>query len=75
MNKPFSLICEDFKKELTDLINNSVLPPSIIELILQSYLIEVNNAAKRQYQYDKIQYENILTNEKKETEENIIEVG
>lgn len=82
MNKPFSLVYEDFKRELADLINNSALPPFIIEAILQNYLFEINSIVKRQYQSDKAQYEMSLINETKEAkkereikEENAVEIG
>lgn len=63
MNKPFSMMCEEFKEELASLINNSGLPVCVIELTLQNYLNEVNSIAKNQYRIDKAQYENSLKNE------------
>lgn len=63
MNKPFSIIYEDFKQDMADLINNSALPPFIIETVLQNYLIETRNVAKKQYQFDKVQYEKYLSEE------------
>ena len=61
MNKPFSIICEEFKQELTDLINNSGLPSFIVAPILQNYLYEVNEVVKNQYRADKLQYEKTLS--------------
>lgn len=72
MNKPFSIIYEEFKQDLANLINNSNLPISVIELILRDYLMEVSNIAKSQYQSDKTQYENFL---KKENNEEIKNAG
>lgn len=63
MNKPFSIICEEFKQELANLINNSGLHISVIELILQNYLNEIDNIAKNQYKNDKVQYEQSLLEE------------
>ncbi len=60
MNKPFSIICEEFKQELASLINNCGLPPYMIAVILQNYLYEVNEIAKNQYHSDKAQYEKTL---------------
>lgn len=60
MNKPLSVIYEDFKIELADLINNSGLPAFIIEPVLQSYLTETRAIVKRQYEADKAQYEKSL---------------
>lgn len=64
MNKPFSMMCEEFRQELANLINNSGLHISVIELILQNYLNEVDNIAKNQYKNDKAQYEQSLLEEK-----------
>ena len=57
MNKPITVIYEDFKQELANLINNSGLPAFIIEPILVSFLEETRMAAKKQYQLDKEIYE------------------
>ena len=70
MNKPFSLIYKEFKDELSNLINNSGLHPSVVESILQNYLYEVNNAAKNQYNIDKMQYEKSLSEMKDEKKQN-----
>lgn len=63
MNKPLTMICEDFKVELASLINNSGLPAFIIELILQNYLHEIRTMAQKQYQFDKSQYNKSLAEE------------
>ena len=68
MNKPFSIIYEEFKQELANLINNSGLSPFIIESILQNYLYEVNNATRNQYQIDKARYEQSLLDSNKDVE-------
>lgn len=70
MDKPFSVICEEFKQELADLINNSGLPPFVIESVLQNYLSEISGIAKKQYQFDKTQYEKSLYELNKDKEEN-----
>lgn len=74
MNKPVSLIREEVKNELADTINNSNLPPFIIEPILQDLLREVHVAVVRQYENDKAMYERSL-NEKttKEVFDDLIE--
>lgn len=67
MNKPFSMVCEEFKQEMANLINNSGLPIPVIELVLQNYLYETSNIVKNQYRADKAQYEKyLLDNEKNE---------
>lgn len=60
MDKPFTVVYEDFKQEMANLINNSGLPPFIIEAVLQNYLSETKNIAIRQYQIDKAKYEESL---------------
>ena len=56
MEKPFTIIYEEFKEELKTLINNSGLPACIIEPILDDYLTEIRIIAKKQYELDKKQY-------------------
>jgi preprotein translocase subunit SecB len=64
MDKPITVVYEDLKQKLANLINNSGLPAFMIEPILQSFLYETREIAKRQYQLDKIQYEKFLDEEK-----------
>ena len=42
MNKPFSIIIEETKQKLVDVINQSNLHPSIVELIIKDIYFEVN---------------------------------
>ena len=60
MNKPITVIYEEFRQNLADLINNSGLPAFIIEPILQNYLNETRLAMNKQYQIDKDKYEKSL---------------
>lgn len=60
VKKPITVKYEDFKRELTDLINNSGLPAFIVEPVIQSCLMEVKDVVKKQYEYDKQQYESSL---------------
>ena len=69
MNKPFTVVYEDFKQKLADLINDSGLPASIIETVLQNYLFETRNIAIKQYQVDKARYENSLLEECEEKQD------
>ena len=57
MDKPFSIMYEEFKQKLSNLINGSGLPPIIIESVLQNYLNEVNSIVRNQYLLDKERYE------------------
>jgi hypothetical protein len=49
MNKPITVIYEDFKQGLASLINDSGLPAFMIEPILRDYLEEVRRVASQQY--------------------------
>ena len=60
MNKPITIVYEDFKKDLADLINKSGLPPFMIESVLLSYLNETRIVSKERYQVDKAEYEKYL---------------
>jgi hypothetical protein len=66
MNKPSTIIYEEFKQDLANLINNSGLPAFIIEPVLRDYLIEIKTLAQKQYQADKAEYEKSLANQIKE---------
>lgn len=73
MNKPFSIIYEEFKQNMASLINNCGLPPSVIKSLLENYLSEIASIAKNQYNSDKMQYEKFLNenenNQKIETKQ------
>lgn len=56
MNKPLSVVYEEFKQELANVINNSGLPPLMIEPVLQNFLSETRLAMQRQYQLDRAEY-------------------
>lgn len=49
MEKPLVLAIEDFKKNLSDLINNSTIPLSVVADILASLIPAVQSAAEQQY--------------------------
>lgn len=70
MDKPFSMLYEEFRQEFANLINNSGLPPFVIESVLKNYINEVNSLARKQYQIDKAKYDSLLLGkEKKEKED------
>lgn len=67
MNKPFSIAYKEFKDGLANLINNSNMPPFIIESVLQNCLYEISEVVKNQYKIDATQYEKaILENAEKD---------
>ena len=49
MEKPLVLVIEEFKKDLSDLVNNSTIPFSVIADILSSLIPAVQSAAEQQY--------------------------
>lgn len=64
MNKPLSVAYEEFKQNLTSLVNDSGLPAFMLESVLQGITGEVRAIAQRQYKTEKAQYEASLQNEK-----------
>ena len=64
MNKPSTIIYEEFKQSLANLINNSGLPAFVIEPVLQNFLNETRMIMQRQYQSDLAEYEKSLATEK-----------
>lgn len=63
MNKPSTIIYEEFKQNLANLINSSGLPAFVIEPVLQNYLNETRMIIQRQYQSDLVEYEKSLAEE------------
>ena len=60
MNKPVTLVIEETKTKLAEIINTSGLPPFVIEPMLNTFLQEAHIASKRQYEIDKLQYEQAI---------------
>ena len=71
MNKPITLVIEETKIKLADIINTSGLPPFVIEPILSTFLQEAHAASKRQYEIDKIQYEQAIAKEQENSDKDI----
>ena len=63
MIKPSTIVYEEFKQNLANLINNSGLPAFIVETVLRDYLNETQIMAQRQYMADKAAYEKALAEE------------
>ena len=61
-NKPITIIYEDFKNELKDLINNSGLPPFILEPILRDTYNKVKMAEQQQLENDRKNYQEFIKN-------------
>lgn len=57
MDKSITIVYEEFKENLTKLINDCGLPFCMIEPILENYLNEVKIIVKNQYEFDKKKFE------------------
>lgn len=63
INKPVIMLREEFTTNMSNLINNSGLPLFIVEPIVRDMLMEINVAVKKQYEMERIQYEQALANQ------------
>ena len=57
LEKPVTVIRQEFMETLVNTINNSGLPLVIIEPILKDIYLETKTALQRQYELEKMQYE------------------
>lgn len=71
MKKPVTLVIEETKIKLAEIINTSGLPPFVIEPMLNTFLQEAHVAAKRQYEIDKLQYKQSIAKEQEEQNEDV----
>lgn len=60
MNKPFSLIIQETRQELIDVINNSNLHPSIMEMIIKDIYLEVNRLNVETIKNEKEQFMKVM---------------
>jgi len=68
MNKPITILKEEFVKQLSDLINNSGLAPIILEPIFKEVYGNINRMYKTQLESDKERYYSSLQQEVEEDE-------
>lgn len=61
MNKPLTLLIQKTKNNLIRTINNSTLPPCILELIVKDILNEIHILSQKQLQEDELAYMNSLS--------------
>lgn len=66
INKPMSVMRQEFTEQLVDVVNNCHLPLFVIEYILEDVLDTVKTAAKQQCEIEKIQYEELLKKNQEE---------
>ena len=60
--KPMSVARDEFITDLTDLINNSMLPPFIIEDVLKDTYSKICIISKRQLEQDRRKYYSSTSN-------------
>lgn len=75
MNKPITILAEEFKNKQVNLINNSKLPFFIVESILKDCLREVQIASQKQLEMDKIKYDKELLEAQLDAKNNSDEDG
>lgn len=56
-NKPVSMVINEFKINIEKAINESGLPPVVMESILSNYLLQIQTVSKQQLLTDTEQYE------------------
>ena len=64
MNKPADLIVEETKESIVKIVNESGLPPFLLEPILKEIYNQVSILKQQELEQSKKQYENSLKNEK-----------
>ena len=60
IEKPITVVRQEFIEIITSVINNSNLPLFIVEPILRDIYLEVKTLSQKQYETDKEEYENKL---------------
>jgi len=60
INKPITVVREEFIHDLVNLINNTSLPLFVIESALKDCMLEVHQGAQQQLHTDKMMYEKQL---------------
>lgn len=60
VNKPVTILREEFITSLVNLINNSGLPAYVMEPILKDIYVNLNNLMKQQLEEDKVRYAQML---------------
>lgn len=63
MNKPASVAIKEFETNLETVINQSGLPPVIIEMVLRGCYIQIRELAKKQTESESAAYGEMKENE------------
>ena len=70
MNKPISMIKEEFENKLIEAVNSCELPACIIEAIIKSVYLEVKDLSKKSAEIERAKYnEEIAKQTKQEVKE------
>lgn len=64
MNKPANLIIEETKEKIVKVINESGLPPFLLEPILKNLYDQISILKQQELEKSKQEYENSLNQEK-----------
>lgn len=67
IQRPVSIMMDDFKCGLKELINGSGLAPCLLEPIVQNVYLELHSLAERQLQIEKARYDEQIKEEDKKT--------
>jgi hypothetical protein len=68
INKPLPLIVNELNQAIVNIINNSRLPMTIIEMEMRSLYNEVSQKAREEYERAKVEYEKALAEQIKAEE-------
>lgn len=66
MDKPASIIREEFIENVVGLINESNLPLFVIEPILKDLYLEVKDGARQQLESDRLEYQSSIAESESE---------
>lgn len=74
MNKPLTMMIKDTKTKIANVVNESGLPPIILDLIMQGVYSEIHYIAEKQttdeeYLYSKSLEENVVNDSKDDDNE------
>ena len=67
MNKPASVAIKEFSENLESCVNNSGLPPIVLEMVMRGYYLQLKELADRQSRTEEESYRKDL--EKQEVSE------
>ena len=69
MEKPITIVIEDFKNKITNEINNSNLHPFILDAIFKDLYNEIHNLYNKQIIDDKISYKEFVEKQNESLEQ------